>query len=49
MCILCVLQEVSVKARTVLPWLVIFLSVFWAISQLLPRPFRIDMTMARVI
>ena len=40
MCILCVVQRWSRRVATMLPWLVLPLIFFWALSQLLPPGLR---------
>ncbi|KAJ8633018.1 hypothetical protein MRB53_026354 [Persea americana] len=48
MCILCVVQKWSRRVATMLPWLVIPLIGFWALSQLLPPGFRFEVTSPRL-
>lgn len=48
MCILCVIQKLSRRVATVLPWLVIPLIGLWALSQLLPPAFRFEITSPRL-
>uniref|UniRef100_A0A5B7B4G9 Stress response protein nst1 n=1 Tax=Davidia involucrata TaxID=16924 RepID=A0A5B7B4G9_DAVIN len=48
MCILCVIQKWSRRVATMLPWLVIPLIGLWALSQLLPPPFRFEITSPRL-
>ncbi|KAL3826188.1 hypothetical protein ACJIZ3_022217 [Penstemon smallii] len=48
MCILCVIQRLSRKVATMLPWLVIPLIGLWALSQLLPPAFRFEITSPRL-
>ncbi|XP_010253148.1 PREDICTED: uncharacterized protein LOC104594529 isoform X2 [Nelumbo nucifera] len=48
MCILCVVQKWSRRVATMLPWLVIPLIGLWALSQLLPPPFRFEVTSPRL-
>ncbi|KAE8099046.1 hypothetical protein FH972_017060 [Carpinus fangiana] len=48
MCILCVIQKWSRRVATMLPWLVIPLICLWALSHLLPRQFRFEITSPRL-
>ncbi|XP_058075461.1 uncharacterized protein LOC131223912 isoform X2 [Magnolia sinica] len=48
MCILCVVQKWSRRVATMLPWLVIPLIGLWALSQLLPPGFRVEVTSPRL-
>ncbi|XP_050212665.1 uncharacterized protein LOC126664350 [Mercurialis annua] len=48
MCILCVIQKWARKVATMLPWLVIPLIGFWALSQLFPPAFRFEITQPRL-
>ncbi|KAF6143104.1 hypothetical protein GIB67_041172 [Kingdonia uniflora] len=48
MCILCVAQKWSHKVSTMLPWFVIPLIGLWALSQLLPPGFRLEVTSPRL-
>ncbi|KAL8038978.1 hypothetical protein ABFX02_10G005700 [Erythranthe guttata] len=48
MCILCVIQKLSRRIATMLPWLVIPLIGLWALSQLLPPAFRFEITSPRL-
>ncbi|KAL5974737.1 hypothetical protein ACLOJK_031408 [Asimina triloba] len=48
MCILCVVQKWSRRVATMLPWLVIPLIALWALSQLLPPSFRVEVTSPRL-
>ncbi|CAK9153761.1 unnamed protein product [Ilex paraguariensis] len=48
MCILCVIQKLSRRVATMLPWLVIPLIGLWALSQLLPPAFRFEITSPRL-
>ncbi|XP_010922706.1 uncharacterized protein [Elaeis guineensis] len=48
MCILCVVQRWSRRVATMLPWLVLPLIFFWALSQLLPPGLRFEITSPRL-
>ncbi|KAL8154432.1 hypothetical protein V2J09_012192 [Rumex salicifolius] len=48
MCILCVIQKWSRRVATMLPWLVIPLIGLWGLSQMLPPPYRFEVTSPRL-
>ncbi|XP_008792199.2 stress response protein nst1-like [Phoenix dactylifera] len=48
MCILCVVQRWSRWVSTMLPWLVIPLIFFWALSQFFPPGFQFEITSPRL-
>ncbi|GAB2272097.1 hypothetical protein Dimus_006916 [Dionaea muscipula] len=48
MCYICVIQKWSRWVAAMLPWLVIPLIGLWALSQLLPPPFRFEITSTRL-
>ncbi|WOL18639.1 hypothetical protein Cni_G27436 [Canna indica] len=48
MCILCVVQRWSRRVATLLPWLLIPLLIFWAMSPFLPQGLRFEITSPRL-
>lgn len=48
MCILCVISRWSRRIMTMLPWIIIPFIIIWALSQLLPPGFRLEVTSPRL-